>query len=159
VTASSGATGHAALVRPHWPGQRGPGVTSRPASRRGAGEPFGLFHILANRAHSEEKNVEILITRNGGFAGLDEEVAHVHTEELDPQQAADLQSRLEDVDFYALPSELPSEFVGTDQFTYSITVSGDQGSHTVSYQDDGTGSSVAAHVGEIVSLVLGNSLE
>lgn len=99
--------------------------------------------------------MEIRISRTGGFAGIEEELARVDTAELDPERAAALVGRLDEVDFYALPSELPTQDVGADQFTYSITVSGHQGQHTVSFPDDGTGTAAAGGpVGEIVNLVL-----
>ena len=100
--------------------------------------------------------MEIWITRSGGFAGIEEELARVDTAELDPQRAAALGSRIDEAEFYTLPNELPTQTVGADQFTYSITVSGDRGSHTVSYRDDGTGTAGAGPVGEIVDLVLRN---
>lgn len=98
--------------------------------------------------------MEIRISRSGGFAGLEEELAHVDTTELDPQQAAALHQQLDEADFFGLPSELPAANVGADQFTYSITVSGDQGHHTVSYQADGAGAALAGPVGGIVDLML-----
>ena len=98
--------------------------------------------------------MEIRISRSGGFAGLEEELARVDTADLDPQQAAALDSQLDEVDFYALPNELPTSNVGADQFTYSITVSGERGSHTVSYQADGTDVASNGPVGGIVDLVL-----
>jgi hypothetical protein len=98
--------------------------------------------------------VEIRISRSGGFAGLEEELARVDTDQLDPKQAAMLVGELDDVDFYRLPHELPSSQVGADQFTYSVTVTGDRGSHTVAYQGDGAGAADAGPVGGIVDLVL-----
>lgn len=101
--------------------------------------------------------MEIQISRSGGFAGVDEQLARVDTAALDAQQAAALESRLDEVGFFTLPSELPTQSVGADQFTYSVTISGDRGSHTVSYQDDGTGTSGAGSLSEIVEMVLGTS--
>jgi hypothetical protein len=98
--------------------------------------------------------VEIRISRSGGFAGLQEELAQVDTADLDPRQAAALDSQLDEVDFFALPSELPTSDVGADQFTYSITVSGERGSHTVSFHADGTDAAGNGPLGGIVDLVL-----
>ena len=77
--------------------------------------------------------MEIRISRSGGFAGLEEELARLDTAELEPQQAAALQNQLDEADFFGLPSELPRSNVGADQFTYSITVSGDQEPGTVGW--------------------------
>ena len=101
--------------------------------------------------------MEIQISRSGGFAGVDEELARVDTAALDAQQATALESRLDEVGFFTLPSELPTPSVGADQFTYSVTVGDDRGSHTVSYRDDGTGTSGAGPLSEVVEMVLGTS--
>lgn len=99
--------------------------------------------------------MEIRISRSGGFAGLvDEEVARVDTDSLDAQQAAALEGRLDEVGFSTLPSELPTTTEAADLFTYAVTVTDDRGSHTVSYRDDGTGTSGAGPLREIVDLVL-----
>jgi hypothetical protein len=103
---------------------------------------------------SARSSVEITISRSGGFAGVVEELASLDTGGLDAQLAATLESRLDEVKFFSLPSELSTEAVGADHFTYSITVCGDHGSHTVSFRDDGTGKPGAGPVGEIVDLVL-----
>jgi hypothetical protein len=103
---------------------------------------------------SVRSSVEIRISRSGGFAGVVEELASVDTGGLDTRLAATLESRLDEVKFFDLPSELPTQAVGADYFTYSITVSGDRGSHTVSFLDDGTGKPGVGPVGEIVDLVL-----
>jgi hypothetical protein len=75
------------------------------------------------------------------------------TRDLDAERKSALEERLEKADFFSLPSELPMESVGADQFTYSVTVSGARGSHTVSYRDSGPGSSTQP-IGDIVEMVL-----
>jgi hypothetical protein len=97
--------------------------------------------------------VEISVSRRGGFAGLEEEVGRVRTDDLAPEAASKLESRLAAADFFALPDALPTGAVAADQFTYAITVSGERGTHTVSYQDDGSRSGAAGPLAEIVDLV------
>jgi emfourin len=98
--------------------------------------------------------MQISVSRRGGFAGLDEELGRVRTEDLDPEEASALESRLAAADFFDLPSELPTSTVGADQFTYVLTVDGERGTHSVSYQDDGSGRQAAGPLAEIVDLVL-----
>jgi len=99
--------------------------------------------------------VEISVSRRGGFAGLDEELGRVRTADLTPEKASALESRVAAADFFALPSELPTGAVGADQFTYAITVTGERGTHTVSYQDNGSRPRAAGPLAEIVELVVG----
>ncbi len=98
--------------------------------------------------------MEIRISRRGGFAGIDEELASVRTEDLDAAEASRLETQVDDINFFSLPSELPSDLVGADQFTYSVTITDRRGSHTVSYQDDWSRSQTAAPLADIVDVVL-----
>jgi hypothetical protein len=96
----------------------------------------------------------ISVSRRGGFARLDEELGRVRTEDLAPEEASALESRPAAADFFALPTELPTSTVAADRFTYVVTVAGERRTHSVSYQDDGSGMQAAGPLAEIVDLVL-----
>ncbi len=100
--------------------------------------------------------MDIRISRRGGFSGMNEELASVRTEDLDGAKALKVETRVDDVDFFSLPSELPSDSVGADQFTYSVTVTDQRGSHTVSYRDDWSRSRAAGPLADIIEAVLGS---
>lgn len=88
--------------------------------------------------------MQIRVSRSGGFAGLEEELAAVDTDRLDPDQAAAIKRQVRETGFFELPVELADDNVGADQFRYSITVAEPGRQHTVSYTEGGPDGAVAA---------------
>lgn len=90
--------------------------------------------------------MEIRVSRSGGFAGLTEELAAVHTDRLDPDQAAAIERQVREAGFFELPAELVGDDndVGADQFCYSITVADAGHQHAVSYTEGGPDGPAAA---------------
>ena len=72
----------------------------------------------------------IKFERTGGFAGM-RIAAEFELDDLPEEQARTLSDLLDDMDFDELPENLTGNSAISDQFTYSITVEGEKGKHTV----------------------------
>ena len=83
--------------------------------------------------------MRILVSRTGGFAGLEEDLAAVDTAELDPDEGSALERLVHEANFFALPSTLPDAGIGADYFQYAVTAIDGGEQHTVSYRDAGDG--------------------
>jgi hypothetical protein len=76
---------------------------------------------------------KISFERTGGFMGRKVSVS-LDLDDLPDEQAALLDDLLDEADFFELPSDLTNPAM-PDAFTYNITVSGDDNTHSVRCSD------------------------
>ncbi len=74
--------------------------------------------------------MQISFERSGGFANI-RVGGDFNLDDLPADQANSLRELLEKANFMALPEQLPANKAVPDQFTYTITVQGPAGQHTV----------------------------
>jgi hypothetical protein len=79
--------------------------------------------------------MEISVKRIGGFAGLTEQVAAVHTAQLGAA-AQQVEQMVQSIGFFDLPATISGGTIGADLFHYEITVSEGDRQHTVTFTDD-----------------------
>ncbi|MGD8406678.1 MAG: hypothetical protein PVJ21_23680 [Anaerolineales bacterium] len=72
---------------------------------------------------------KILFERTGGFMGRKVSTS-LDLNELPEEQSKALGNMLDDADFFALPADLTQPAM-PDEFTYNITVIGDESQHSV----------------------------
>jgi hypothetical protein len=80
--------------------------------------------------------VRISVRQSGGFAGLGERIGPVDTSALPRDEAAEIESELQRLGFFSLPSADAS--IGADLVRYEMTVADDGREHTVQFSDDGS---------------------
>ncbi|MGH3104001.1 MAG: protealysin inhibitor emfourin [Gaiellaceae bacterium] len=80
--------------------------------------------------------MQISVKRSGGFAGIEEEVATVDTEQLAAASAERLERLVDEIGFFDLPASV-SDGEGADRFRYEVTVAADGRRHTVTYTEEG----------------------
>ena len=96
--------------------------------------------------------MQIRIRRSGGFAGLEEDLGTVDTVGFDHEHGSALERLVNESNFFALPSTLPDETIGADNFQYHVTVSDGGKQHTVSFRDTGQGTQKEA-AGSLSALI------
>src|SRR5689334_8666373 len=75
------------------------------------------------------------IKLSGGFADLPEQVVEsLDTSQLDPIGRRRVEERVQRLNFFQLPADLPETEVAADWFTYSVTAKDGQRNHTVRYK-------------------------
>ena len=79
--------------------------------------------------------MKVIFEQSGGLAGLRQHL-DIDTEELKSFDAVVLLMLIDEVDFFALPERIISTRPQPDRFRYSITVSTNEGSHTVSVSEE-----------------------
>jgi hypothetical protein len=80
----------------------------------------------------------VTVRRSGGFAGIDEEVGSVDTASLETGAREEVERLVAETDFFALPAALEAEDeIGADQFSYEITVSDGERTHSVAFKGEG----------------------
>jgi hypothetical protein len=74
--------------------------------------------------------MRIIIVRSGGFTGIPVEIT-VDENELQPNEADQLHSAVQESHFFSLPTRLPDHSGGADTFNYTITVEDLARTHTI----------------------------
>jgi hypothetical protein len=86
--------------------------------------------------------MKIRITQSGGFAGVPIELANVDTTTVSPARATRLERLVAKTRFFGLPAQVdngPRDIGADNAVTYSVTVERASQSHTVAFQDNGSG--------------------
>jgi hypothetical protein len=96
--------------------------------------------------------MRISIEQSGGFAGL-RRSAVMDTDELDAAEAEELVRLVEGADFFALPTVIESPRPQPDRFRYVITVSREDGGHTVSVGEEAMPAGLALLVRRLVGMM------
>ena len=74
--------------------------------------------------------MRIDFVRSGGFAGISL-TAHIDSGMLLPDEAAALEKKVSDANFFGLPEQIKSASPGPDRFEYSVTIASSVRTHTV----------------------------
>ncbi|MCC6615601.1 MAG: hypothetical protein IT320_19160 [Anaerolineae bacterium] len=78
--------------------------------------------------------MKIAFERSGGFAGL-RLTATIETDDLPPDEAAELVQMVEDARFFDLPGKLRARPGAADEYQYLVTIATDDQRHTVETTD------------------------
>ncbi len=78
--------------------------------------------------------MQIEFIRSGGFAGI-RLTANLDTGQMPAEQASTLQNLVTQAGFFNLPDRIVSQSPGVDRYVYSLTVSAEQGKHTVTVSE------------------------
>jgi hypothetical protein len=82
--------------------------------------------------------MRIEFERSGGFMGLRQTVV-LNTDELETQEANEIQRMVEVANFFELPEETPEPSSASDQFQYRLTIEqSEESRHTVVLSDAST---------------------
>lgn len=95
--------------------------------------------------------MRIEFERTGGFANISTR-ATVNTDTLLPEDASALTELVDRIDFFNLPSVMPSIPGGADRFQYTITVESEGQRHTVEVPESAATGDMAALVGQLTAL-------
>ena len=74
--------------------------------------------------------MQIQFQRSGGFAGMLLDMS-LDTETLPPEAAQEVESAIQQANFFQLPADLTSPQIGADRFQYRLTVTDKDQEHTV----------------------------
>jgi len=80
--------------------------------------------------------MKISFVRTGGFAGL-RLATTVDSATLSPEEAAQLQTLVDNAKFFALPAKVKGKTSGADRFQYTITIETPDQQHTVTVEESG----------------------
>ena len=80
--------------------------------------------------------MKISFVRTGGFAGL-RLATTVDSATLSPEEAAQLQTLVDNAKFFALPANVKGKTSGADRFQYTITIETPEQQHTVTVEESG----------------------
>ncbi|MBI5667940.1 MAG: hypothetical protein HZC41_08010 [Chloroflexi bacterium] len=95
--------------------------------------------------------MRIEFERSGGFANI-RVAGAVDTESLPPQEAQALSDLVNKLDFFALPSVIPSVTGGADRFQYTLTVEDEGRRHTVELPESAATGDFANLIGSLTAL-------
>lgn len=95
--------------------------------------------------------MRIEFERSGGFANI-RVAGAVDTDTLPPQEAQAITNLIEKVDFFALPSVIPSVSGGADRFQYTLTVESEGRRHTVELPESAVTGDFANLIGSLTAL-------
>ncbi len=79
--------------------------------------------------------MKITFEQSGGFAGLNRRL-EIDTEELKSIDAVVLMMLIDEANFFSLPARIISPRPQPDRFSYSITVTTNEGTHTVNVSEE-----------------------
>lgn len=93
--------------------------------------------------------MELTVVRTGGFAGVHERIGPVDADSLDGSLGLQIEAKVETIEFFDLPAELPERPI-FDGFRYRVTVTVGDRTHSVRYGD---GTKDRRGVNELVALM------
>jgi hypothetical protein len=80
-------------------------------------------------------SMKIYFEQSGGLAGIDNSIT-INSDSLDHQEASELQSIVDNANFFDLPSESTAQIRGADYLEYKITIeTNDNKKHSIKTTD------------------------